>query len=228
MRRAAAARHDGGVRFEPVTWEILTGQLADHVAAGLSASGGPWWRVAVDGAPPAPTGCLAEDLAEALRLRGRPAMAVDVDRFLRADSLRFESGKRDPDAYYDLWYDTGALWREVFGPLDPGGDGHVLPDLRMPDADRPTRSPRVPLPEGGVLLLHGPFLLGRWFPFDLTVHLALSAGALKRQTPEEEQWKLPAFDRYAQEVAPEETADVCVRVDKPRHPAWNGPPSGSG
>lgn len=215
------------MRLEPITWELLTERLADHVAAsGASADGGPWQRVAVDGAPPAEPGRLARRLAGALRVRGLPAVVVDADGFLRAASLRYEFGKRDPDAYYDLWYDTGALWREVFAPLDPGGDGRVLPDLRSPSTDLPTRSPRVELPPGGVMLLHGPFLLGRWFPFDLSVHLGLSAGALERRTAEDERWRLPAYARYEEEVAPGEAADVLVRADRGRHPAWNGPPGG--
>lgn len=218
------------MRLEAITWERLTEELADLVAEhrGDSGDGSDWRRVAVDGAPPVRPGALAARLAEALRLRGLPALVIDVDGFLRADSLRFEFGKQDPDAYYDLWHDTGALWREVFGPLDPGGDGRVLPDLRTASADRPTRSPHVQLPPGGVMLLHGPFLLGRWFPFDLSVHLGLSGSALERLTPPEELWKLPAFARYEDEVAPRETADVFVRADKPEHPAWNGPPSHGG
>nr|WP_206322715.1 uridine kinase [Streptomyces sp. HNM0575] len=205
----------------------LAGPPADGpagTASGGTGDGSPWRRVAVDGAPPARPGALAERLADALRLRGLPALVVDADGFLRADSLRFEFGKEDPDAYYDLWRDTPALWREVFAPLDPGGDGRVLPDLRVPSEDRPTRSPYVRLPPGGVLLLHGPFLLGKWFPFDLTVHLGLSAGALERQTPPEEHWKLPAYARYEAEAAPQETADVFVRCDKPQRPAWSGLP----
>ena len=104
----------------------------------------------------------------------------------------------------------------------PDGSGLVLPDLRHADVDRPTRSPRVQLPSGGVMLLHGPFLLGHWFPFDLAVHLGLSAGALERRTPEDERWRLPAFARYEDEVGPEQAADVFVRADDPRRPAWNG------
>ncbi|OEV13488.1 uridine kinase [Streptomyces nanshensis] len=219
------------MRLEPITWERLTEQLADHVAADAadpeaSADGSPWRRVALDGAPSAAPDRLAGRLADALRVRGLPALTVGTGGFLRAASLRFEFGKRDPDAYYDRWFDTGALWREVFAPLDPGGDGRVLPDLRAPSTDLPTRSPRVPLPPGGVLLLHGPFLLGHWFPFDLSVHLGLSAGALERLTAEEERWSLPAYARYEEEVAPREAADVFVRADKPEHPAWNGPPPG--
>ncbi|MCH6159677.1 uridine kinase [Streptomyces marispadix] len=227
------------MRLEPITWELLTRQLADHLAADLAGqlTGPPasapaaqdddraqWLRVAVDGAPPAEPGALAERLADAVRLRGMPALVVGTDGFLRADSLRFEFGKQDPDAYYDLWYDTQALWREVFAPLDPGGDGRVLPDLRAPTEDRPTRSPYVQLPAGGVLLLHGPFLLGKWFPFDLTVHLGLSASALERLTPYEEHWKLPAYERYEDEVAPQQAADVFVRSDRPQRPAWSGLP----
>jgi hypothetical protein len=212
----------GGVRLEPITWERLTDALADRVAEMETADGGPWRRVALDGAPASRPGELADRLAEALRLRGRPALTVAEDGFLRPASLRFEYGRRDPDAYYDRWYDTGALWREVLGPLDPAGDGRVLPDLWDPLQDRPTRSPYVQLPPGGVLLLHGPMLLGRWFPFDLSVHLRLSEGALARRTPEEERWRLPAYARYGEEAEPERNADVVVRADDPRRPAWGG------
>ena len=58
--------------------------------------------------------------------------------------------------------------------------------------------------------------------FDFTVHLRLSPGALRRHTPESEHWTLPAYERYESEVTPGDTADVLVRADDPRHPAWNG------
>ncbi|WP_314172840.1 nucleoside/nucleotide kinase family protein [Streptomyces winkii] len=214
------------MRLEPISWELLTEELADHVAeqAAAPGDGSAWRRVAVDGPPPARPGALAERLAAELRLRGLPSLVVDADGFVRAASLRLEFGKRDPDAYYDIWYDTGALWREVFGPLDAGGDGRVLPDLRTVADDRPTRSPYVQIPPGGVMLLHGPLLLGRGFPFDLSVHMGLSEAALERQTPADERWKLPAFARYDAEVAPQETADVFVRTAGSRNPAWSGPP----
>lgn len=215
------------MRLEPITWERLTEMLADRIAGlphhSAAVDGASWSRVAVDGAPAIRPGAFAERLAQALRVRGRPVRVVAADGFLRADSLRFEFGKHDSDAYYDIWYDSGALWREVFDPLGAGGDGRVLPDLRSSEADRPTRSARVQLPSGGVMLLHGPLLLGRRFPFDLTVHLGLSAAALQRQTEPDERWKLPAFARYEEEVGPGQAADVFVRADDPRRPAWNGP-----
>ncbi|MEW2548799.1 uridine kinase [Streptomyces sp. NPDC047002] len=213
------------MRLEPITWERLTEALADRLLKTEPHDGGARLRVGLDGAPAADTGRPAAALAEALRLRGRPSVVVDTAAFLRPASLRFEYGREDPDAYYGGWYDTGALWREVFGPLDPGGSGLVLPDLWDPGADRATRSERVALPPGGVLLLHGPFLLGQWFPFDLTVHLDLSPAALHRLTPQADRWTLPAFERYAAETDPRAAADTVVRADRPGHPAWSGLPA---
>ncbi|MEU6122816.1 uridine kinase [Streptomyces sp. NPDC047123] len=210
------------MRLEPITWERLADSLADRLLDLKTADGGAWPRVAVDGAPAGGTGELAGRVADALRLRGRSALVIGTEGFLRPASLRLEYGHEDVEAYYSGWFDTGALWREVFGPLDPGGTGRVLPDLWDPAADRATRSPYVELPPGGVLLLHGPLLLGHWFPFDLTVHVRLSPGALARRTPQDARWTLPAFERYEREADPAGAADVVVRADDPRHPAWNG------
>ncbi|PJN41087.1 uridine kinase [Streptomyces sp. CB02959] len=210
------------MRLEAITWERLTDALAGRIDRLTAHDGSPWLRVAVDGAPAAAPGDLAGRLAEALRLRGRAVHEAGADGFLRPASLRLEYGREDPDAYYDEWFDRRALWRELFQPLEPGGTGRVLSDLWDPVADRATRSAYVELPPGGVLLLHGPLLLGQWFPFDLSVHLKLSPGALSRRTPQDQRWTLPAFTRYDAETRPEEAADVVVRADDPRRPAWNG------
>ncbi|NUK37961.1 uridine kinase [Streptomyces lunaelactis] len=211
------------MRFEAISWERLTAALVGRIMEAKAEDGSPWLRVGVDGAPAAPTGELAGRVAEALRVRGRGVLVVGTGGFLRPASLRYEYGREDPDTYYSGWFDTGALWREVFGPLEAGGSGRVLPDLWDPATDRATRSPRVELPPGGVLLLHGPLLLGHWFPFDLTVHLRLSAAALRRRTEESERWTLPAFQRYEDEVEPGAAADVLVQADDPRRPAWGRP-----
>ncbi|WP_432145394.1 uridine kinase [Streptomyces sp. bgisy084] len=211
------------MRLEAITWERLTDALAERLVAMQAKDGSPWLRVAVDGAHAASPGELAARLAEALRLRGRAVHKAGTFGFLRPASLRLEYGREDPDAYHDEWFDRRALWREIFQPLEPGGTGRVLPDLWDPVADRATRSAYVELPPGGVLLLHGPLLLGHWFPFDLSVHLKLSPAALARRTPDDERWTLPAFARYEAETRPEEAADVVVRADDPRRPAWSGP-----
>ncbi|MEU6643866.1 uridine kinase [Saccharomonospora sp. NPDC046836] len=205
------------VQFRPVSPERLVDELAERIS---ELPQDTWARIAVDGADTATdTTALADALTGPLRLRGREVQRVSARDFLRAASLRFERGRYDPDVRYTDWLDTGALRREVLDPLAPDGSGTMLPALWDPERDRAYRLPRTTLPAGAVLLLDGELLLGRGFAFDLTVHLWLSAAALRRRLPTEQQWALPAYDRYDREVDPAGTADVVVRMDHPRHPA---------
>jgi hypothetical protein len=203
------------VRVRPITPPLLVDEVADRI----TRTEEPWVRVALDGAPPARPEELADALAGPLRLRGRAVVRVSARDFLRPASLRFEHGRTDPDVLYDEWLDTSALVREVLGPLAPGGTGRVLPALWDSAADRAVRAEYVTLPPGGVVLLDGPLLLGRGLPLDLTVHLWLSPAALRRKTPDEDAWTLPAYERYAREIDPTGTADMVVRVDHPDRPA---------
>jgi hypothetical protein len=203
------------VRIRPISPPLLVEEVADRIAA----AGSSWVRVAVDGAPPARPERLADALIDPLRLRGREVVRVSTGDFLRPASLRFEHGRTDPDVFYDEWLDSAALVREVLGPLEPGGSGQVLPALWDSAADRAARVPYVTLPPGGVLLLDGALLLGRGLPFDLSVHLWLSPGALQRKIAAEERWTLPAYARYDREADPAGTADLVVRVDHPDRPA---------
>ncbi|MFF3004857.1 uridine kinase [Kitasatospora sp. NPDC057940] len=206
------------MQVHPISPERLADVLADRIAA-LPGAGDRWLRVAVDGAPAARPDVLADALVEPLRLRGRPALRVSAAGFLRPASIRLEYGHQDADAFHDLWLDDRALLREVLDPLEPGASGRVLPSLRDPVTDRSTRAAYAELPPGGVLLLDGALLLGRWLPLELAVHLALTPTALARRTPADQQWTLPAFARYEAETGPAEAADITVRVDDPRHPA---------
>ncbi|WP_018684536.1 hypothetical protein [Actinokineospora enzanensis] len=204
------------MRFRPVSPEVLVRELSALVDA---RGGTPWTRVLVDGAPPTAPGALADAVAAELRVLGRPVLRVSAGDFLRPASLRFERGKQDADARYDLWLDEGALRREVLGPLGVDGTGKVLPALWNATTDRATRADYVELGAGGVLLLDGELLLGRGLPHELSAHLSMSTGALARRLPEEEHWALAAFARYETEVDPLRAADLGARVDDPRHPA---------
>ncbi|MFB4312738.1 uridine kinase [Actinomadura sp. 21ATH] len=204
------------MRVRPITPELLVAELSDRLAA---ASPGEWVRVAVDGPPPAAPGELADSLVGPLRERGRDVLRVSARDFLRPASLRFEFGRDDPDAFHDDWLDTGGLLREVLAPLDPGGTGKVLPSLWDAERDRATRADYVDVPPGAVLLLDGALLLGRWLPFEVTVHLAMSESALARRTRAADAWTLPAYARYEAEADPRRAADVAVKVDDPRRPA---------
>lgn len=176
-------------------------------------------RVAIDGSPAAGTAAIVDSLLERLPAAGRPAHHIDTRYFLRPASLRLERGREDPDAYYEDRLDADGLRREVLHPAGPGGDARILPTLRDPESDRSTRAGYEQLPATAVLLIEGEFLLAHELPFDLTVHMRLSPGALLRRTEPERHWSLPAFERYEAQVSPVQAADIVVFADDPRHPA---------
>lgn len=201
-----------------VSPDLLVEELAGMIADGAGKTDG-WLRVALDGADAADPGRLADALVDPLRVRGHPVTRVRAADQLRPASLRLERGRTDPDSFYEDWLDVEGLRREVLDPLAPGGTGRVRAVRWDAAADRAARSPAEVLPDGAVLLVSGPLLLGRWLAFDLTVHLELSPAALARRTPAELAWTLPAYARYVDEVDPAAVADVVVRLDDPRHPA---------
>ena len=204
------------MRVRPVSPDILAEELADDL---LSREPDSRLRVAIDGPPAADPGRLADALVAPLRLRGRPAVRVDTSDFLRPASVRLEFGRENPDSYYAGWFDEAGLAREVLDPAGPKGSGRVLTRLWNAETDRAARDPYHDLAPDAVLLVSGPLLLGGGLIFDFTVHLEVSAAALARRTPPAQLWTLPAFARYAAEVAPATFADVVVRLDDPRRPA---------
>ena len=186
----------------------MPGLLADWLS---SAEGTV--RVALDGPPCAQPELLADALAARVQELGRPFAHVRADTFWRDASLRLEYGREDVDSYLN-WLDAGALEREVLSPT-----GSYLPSLRDPSNNRATRSERVELPDGAVLVVSGAFLLGLGLSFDRVVHLQVSPAARARRTPASESWTLPAFDRYDAEVDPSALADLVIKLDDPAHPA---------
>jgi hypothetical protein len=204
------------VRVRPISPALLVEELAERIAGVRRPE---WARVAIDGAPAARPGELADALVDPLRVRGREVLRVSAGDFLRPASLRLEYGRDDPDVFYTDWLDSAGLIREVLAPLAPGGSGRVLPALWDSAADRATRAEYATLPAGAVLLLDGALLLGRGLPVDYAVHMWMSPAALARRAAPGERWTLPAYARYADEVGPAQVADLVVRVDDPDHPA---------
>lgn len=204
------------MRAEPISPERLAERVADLVT---SHEPDPWTRLAIDGAPGSGTADVAAAVERVLADAGRPVLRVWAGDFLRPRSLRLEHGREDPDVFYAEWLDLKGLRREVFDPLGPGGSGRVLPTLWNAERDRASRAEYVELPPGGVLIVEGAFLMGIGLPFDVEVHLWLSSGALKRRTPEDLAWTLPAYARYDAEADPSRAASLTARMDDPRHPA---------
>jgi len=204
------------MRFEPLSPDRLAERVVDLV---LARPADDRIAVAVDGAPGAGGPELAAAVAAALPGHGREALVVSTDDFLRPASLRLEYGREDPDVFYDEWLDVRALYREVFDPIAPGGTGRVLPRYWNAETDRSARAEYAQLGPGAVVIVVGGLLLGRWLPFDVSVHLWLSPAALARRTPAGQAWTLPAYARYEDEADPSGTADLTARMDDLRHPA---------
>src|SRR4051812_2228910 len=114
------------MRVRPVSIEGLVEELADR----LAATGQPGrLRVAVDGPPAAGPAAFADALVAPLRVRGRPAVRVRTDDFLRPASVRLEFGRTNPDSFYLGWLDDAGLRREVLDPAGPAGSGRVVTRL---------------------------------------------------------------------------------------------------
>ena len=71
------------MRLEAITWDRRGDLLAERLLDLKPADGGPWTRVAFDGAPAARPGDLAERVAAALRVRGRLTFQGDMQRTLK-------------------------------------------------------------------------------------------------------------------------------------------------
>ena len=175
----------------------------------VAARPGRLTRVLLDGVG---GDALADSLVPLLLAAGRPALRVSAGDFQRPAGERFEWGREDEESFRTRWLDAGSLEREVLSRTDA-----YLPALWDAEHDRSARRSRVPLPDRAALLVDGVLLLGRGLTADLTVHLALSPGALRRRGVPN--WQLPAFATYARTVRPEQVCDVLVRAEDPRRPA---------
>jgi hypothetical protein len=157
---------------------------------------------------------LADAVVPGLAALGRAPLRVHGDDFLRPAGERFEQGREDEEHFRTRWLDAAALEREVLGRAPAGS---YLPALWHAGRARSARRVLEPVPERAVLLVDGLFLLGRGLPCEVSVHIALSAGALRRRGVPD--WQVPAFTAYDREVGPGDVADVLVRAEDPRRPA---------
>lgn len=201
-------------RVEPVSETLLVERVVELVLGRGAASGTPV-RLLVDGHPSTRPERLADALVAPLEAVGRPVARVGVSGFLRPRSLRLERGREDPDSLLDGWIDVAALNREVLTRVVERGE--YLPSLRDPETDRATRAGYVGAGPGAVVVLDGALSIGRGLDADVAVHLAIKPATLRRRTPPEEEWAIPAYERYDREI--EGVPDLLVRVDHPEHPA---------
>jgi hypothetical protein len=209
----------------PVDLADVAADVAGRAVSRADPVSGVVARVGVDGAVPADRALVADAVRAAVEAAGRPVLRVRSEDFWRPRSLRLEHGPADPDSAYAVWVDHAALRREVLDPLGPGrgpGPPRWLPTLWDAEADRATRAAvREALP-GSVAVVDGPFLLRPETAdaFDLCVHLQTSPEALARRLHGDELARTAgAWQRYLDEAAPQDRADVVLRFERPTRPA---------
>jgi uridine kinase len=210
---------------------LVCGHPADHT-----------FRVAIDGPDAAGKTTLADDLAEAVRASGRPALRVSIDDFHRPRHERYRRGPLSPEGYVRDCFDFPALRRLVLHPLGPDGDGRYRPALRDLRTEEVQDGPARLAPPGAVLVVDGVFLLsaelaGCW---EVSIHLDVSpAETLRRalvrdvavfgsaEAVRERYLRryLPGQQLYREAVEPARIADVVLGYDDPAAPVvvkWPG------
>ncbi|MFR9769529.1 hypothetical protein [Nocardia sp. SC052] len=197
-------------RFLPITPDALVTQVIQPVLTATAHT-----VIAVDGADAAQPVALADRIVEALRDAGRSAHVVSLHDYVRPASLRMEFGRTDEMSYRTAWFDYAALRREVVEALRE--HGRWLPALWDEAADRSARAAIRTAPPATTVVVAGPMLAGRHLDADLILRLELSEAALRRRTPPEAQWTIPALLRH--DADNPYTPTFFVRWDHPDRPA---------
>jgi uridine kinase len=199
-----------------------------RVREALSRS--PRVLVAVDGADGAGKSRWAAEFVPVARDDlGVPVEQVSVDAFHHPRTRRYARGRDDPDGFYLDSFDLDALVRQVLLPWRTGGSW--VDAVHDVVTDEPVRAAPRPVPDRGVLVVDGLFLLRPELAHHWHVTVRLEAPATVRVvrlasrdgTPADPghpyyRRYLLAQDRYAGEVRPAEVADVVIDTGAHRAP----------
>lgn len=190
-------------------------------------------RVALDGVDGAGKTTLADELADAVIVRGHPCIRASIDGFHRPRADRYRRGRSSPEGYYEDSFDLDAFRRELLEPLGPDGNRRYRVAVFDHRSDAHVSLPVAVASRDAIALVDGLFLLrpelaDHW---DLAIFLSVGpergAGrALRRDrdlTAEDaaalyRTRYLPAQRHYLRGVGPHERADVVVLNDDPEHP----------
>jgi len=194
-------------------------------------------RVAIDGPPAAGKTTLADELAVALRTRGREPIRASTHGFHLPRSRRYRRGEHSAEGCYFDSFDYDALRRVLLDPLGPSGDRRYQRAISDYRTDVAFSEPVRMAPADAVLVFDGVFLLrpeltDRWdlrifvsTAFERTVERARrrDQGRFGSADEVERRWRsryIPAQQLYFATARPTEHADVVVHNDDPQHPAW--------
>ena len=143
----------------------VVGTLADAVT---SLRIGHPTRVAVDGRAAAGKTTLADELADAIRARGRECVRASIDDFHRpGHKWRSMRGEWTPRSYYEEGYDYASFRDLLLVPLGPGGSRRcrtalfdAFHDVPFPEAWQAVGDEAIVVVDG--IFLQRPEFVGHW------------------------------------------------------------------
>lgn len=207
-------------------------QLAERIAALRPEHPA---RVAVDGVDAAGKTTLADELAEAVRMLGRPVIRASIDGFHRSRADRHRRGPESPEGYYEDSFDYAALRAALLEPLGPGGSRRYRRAVFDFRADALVRGDEEEAPADAVLLFDGVFLLrpeliAMWeyrifvhAPFEVTLKRALRRDVTlfgSEDVVRERYLRryMPGQRLYLAAARPRERADAILENADPEQP----------
>jgi len=114
--------------------------------------------VAVDGIDVAGTSGFADDLAEAMRLKGHTVFRASIEGFHRPRALRYARGRDAPEGFYRDSYDYRTFKRTLVEPFRMGGSASFVSAAFDVQRDAQVEPVWLSGPADAVLIVDGNFL----------------------------------------------------------------------
>lgn len=192
-------------------------------------------RVAIDGSAAAGKTMLADELAIALRGRGREVIRASVESFLRPRVERYRRGPESARGCYEDSFDYDRLLEELLRPLGDSGSRLYRTEIYDRRADQLLDSEQLEASADAILLFDGVFLLRPELvdAWDFRVFITVAPEEIIRRarirdaeaygSPDgaEQRFRaryLPSQRHYRGTVRPVELADVVLDNDDPSRP----------
>lgn len=115
-------------------------------------------RVGIDGVDGAGKTTFADELAELLRLSGRPIIRATADAFHNCKAIRYERGRSSPEGFFYDSYNYAALRQYLLDPLSPGGSAQYRAAAFDLSSDTPIVVPAQSAPFNSIFIFDGIFL----------------------------------------------------------------------
>lgn len=190
-------------------------------------------RVAVDGVDGSGATTLADDLARAVRTRGRPCLRISLDAFPRGGAAAPRRTRDRGEPPHEERFDFEALRSLVLEPLGPDGDRRYRTAIGDPLRERAAEQGSREAPRDAVVVVDGCFLqrgplLGCWdvrvwVETDLEVAraraVARDRGTFGPEVDRRYRERVdPAHRRYLERADPVGAADARFVNNDPDHP----------